>query len=74
MRYIVRLLIALLVCAIIGIIAWGILQIAAMLPIPDPVPGIIDILVKVVAVVACLITLIEAFTGWPGRTGIPWPS
>jgi hypothetical protein len=61
----IALLVAILVCGIICFVAWGIVAILGMLPIPAPIGGIIRIVVWLVCGVACLLVLINALRGSP---------
>jgi hypothetical protein len=65
MEILLAFLVAVLICAAIGFVAWGIIAILSLVPIPSPFARIIQIVVWVVAGVAMVIVLIRALRGEP---------
>ncbi len=63
MDILLTLLIAVLICGVICFVAWGIVAILSMFPIPAPIGGIIRVVVWVIAGVACLLVIINALRG-----------
>ena len=65
MEILIALLVAVLVCAAIGFVAWGIIAILSLVPIPAPFARILQIVIWVVAGVAIVLVLIRAISGAP---------
>lgn len=65
MEILIALLVAVLICAAIGFVAWGAIAILSMVPIPAPFGRIIAIVIWVVAGIAIVIVLIRAIQGQP---------
>lgn len=59
----VALLVAVLICAAIAFVAWGIVAILSMVPFPSPVGRIIYVVVWVVAGLAMIVVLIRTLQG-----------
>lgn len=59
------LLLALLYCCVVLVVAWVIIAILGMVPVPPPISGLLPTIVWAIALIACLVILIRAVAGVP---------
>ena len=57
------LIVGVIYCAIVLVVAWLLIVLVGMLPIPSPAAGVIPTIIWVIAVIICLIILLRLVAG-----------
>lgn len=62
---IAALIVAVIYCAIVLVVAWLLVVLIGLIPVPAPIGGMLPTIIWVIAVIICLLILLSVVTGAP---------